>query len=101
LGPSRSAPQNFQGSIGTIGPVRAPTSFVHARDPDSPGMTVLAAAVPDVPASVLPVAPAYPYLRAIGCPADLAAIEQSIASAYRPIVRGEGYTIFSRQPVVS
>lgn len=77
------------------------TSFVHARDPERPGIAVLAPAVSDVLAEVLPIAPAYPYLQAIGCPTDLAAIEQSLARVYVPMTRGEGYAIFSRRTAIS
>jgi hypothetical protein len=77
------------------------TSFVHARTPDRPGMTVLAPTVAEVPAAVLPAAGTYPYLQAVACPDDLAAIEQSIGSAYAPMARGDGYTIFGRKPPVA
>ena len=70
------------------------TSIVHATDPDAPGMTVLAAALPEVPALVAPLAAAHPHLEAIGCPSDLTGIEQALTGSYRPISRGAGFTIF-------
>jgi hypothetical protein len=72
------------------------TSFVHSRDPAHPGLTVLAPAVAEVPAAVLPTASTYPYVQALACPADLSTIEQSLTPVYRPVARGEGYTIFRR-----
>ncbi|MCU1660372.1 MAG: hypothetical protein JWR58_437 [Pseudonocardia sp.] len=72
------------------------TSFVHARDPAHPGLMVLAPAVSEVPAAVLPAAPIYPYVQAVACPSDLSTIEQSLTPVYRPVARGEGYTIFRR-----
>jgi hypothetical protein len=77
------------------------TSFVDARDAGHPGMTVLARPAAEVPATVLPVAPAYPYLQAVGCPADLTTIEHSLAPAYSRMTRGEGYSIFRRKPSAS
>jgi hypothetical protein len=74
------------------------TSFVHSRDNlGYPGLTVLAPAASEVPAAVLPAASTYPYVQALACPDDLAAIEQSLAPVYAPISRGEGFTIFRRQ----
>jgi hypothetical protein len=73
------------------------TSLVHARDAAEPGTTVLALDAPDVPAAVLPAALAYPYVEAIACPSDLDEVEQALAPRYRPVARGDTYTILERR----
>ncbi|GAA5124328.1 hypothetical protein [Pseudonocardia adelaidensis] len=72
------------------------TSIVRADGPTAGGMTVLAPTLAEVPGAVLPVAADHPYVEAIGCPADLAGIQQALAPAYRPIAQGDGYAILRR-----
>ncbi|MDN5918039.1 MAG: hypothetical protein L0I76_23580 [Pseudonocardia sp.] len=72
------------------------TSLVHTRAPGPPSLDVLAPAVADVPASVLPVAPLYPYLQVVACPADLDRVGAGLASTYRPVAGGPGYVIYQR-----
>jgi hypothetical protein len=74
------------------------TSIVRADGPTAGGMTVLALAPAEVPSAVLPIAAAHPYVQVVACPSDLAGVVRELAPAYRPIARGEGYTILRRAP---
>lgn len=68
------------------------TSFVHSRfnQVHQPGITVLEG----LPATFeYP----YPYVEAVGCPQDLAAIEQGLASSYVMVDSVEGARIFRRR----
>jgi hypothetical protein len=73
------------------------TSLVHARDPAQLDTTVLALDEPDIPAAVLASDLTYPYVEAIACGSDLTEIAQEIAPDYRPVARGDTYTIFKRR----
>lgn len=74
------------------------TSIVRADGPTEDGLTVLAPTLSEVPGAVLPLSADHPYVEAIACPSDLDGIERELAPAYRPIARGEGYTILQRTP---
>lgn len=73
------------------------TSVVHTRDPAALDTTVLAADGLDLPAAALSAAAPYPYVEVVGCPADLEGIGQALAPAFRPVARGDVYTIFERK----
>ena len=76
------------------------TSFVYAHfDKNRPGVTVLSPAPNDVRAEILAALHAYPYpyVEAVGCPPDLASVEQSLASNYNSVYRGDRVTILRRR----
>jgi hypothetical protein len=77
------------------------TSFVYSRFDhlDQPGVTVLSPTRENVGSAVLPLTSGdrYPYVQAIACPDDLAAVERILAPTYLPFRRTEGVDILRRR----